>query len=270
LCWAAVLLWALLGEAGGGRWAVLAVATVVAVGGTVVKYLWPGRRLKSTGVPTSSLLAGGVVGLIGFFVVPLVGLVLGFVLGLWLAERARLGPGEAWQSTRQALAAVGLSMLVEFAAALAIAVIWIFGLIAACPARPGRLPGPADQPVRPPDLAGPAQARQAASAPAPAAPFPGLMLVRSARLRAGRGGILCAEAHVLTPDGQDLAGCSGGSAGQQCRATGLSVPASSPTQLHGSRGVREVVFPGIREVGVSHPPRYPNFPVVGSAIPRPP
>ena len=131
LCWAAVLLWALLGDAGGGRWAVLAVATVVAVGGTVVKYLWPGRRLKSTGVPTSSLLAGGVVGVIGFFVVPLVGLVLGFVLGLWLAERARLGPGEAWQSTRQALAAVGLSMLVEFAAALAIAVIWIFGLIAA-------------------------------------------------------------------------------------------------------------------------------------------
>jgi len=77
------------------------------------------------------VLIAGVVGIVGFFVVPVVGLVLGFVLGLWLAERARLGPGEAWQSTRQALAAVGLSMLVEFAAALAIAVIWIFGLIAA-------------------------------------------------------------------------------------------------------------------------------------------
>lgn len=131
LCWLAVLLWAVLGEAGGGRWLVLALATVVAVGGTVVKYLWPGKRLKNTGVPNSSLLIGGVLGVVGFFVVPVVGLVLGFVLGLWLAERQRLGPGQAGPSTRQALAAVGLSLLVEFAAALGIAVLWMFGLLAA-------------------------------------------------------------------------------------------------------------------------------------------
>ena len=131
LCWAGVLLWAVLGDAGGIRWPVLAVATVIAVGGTVVKYLWPGRRLKSTGVPTASLAAGGVLGLVGFFVVPLVGLVLGFVLGVWLAERVRLGDaGQAWPSTRRALGAVGLSLLVEFAAALAIAVVWVFALLA--------------------------------------------------------------------------------------------------------------------------------------------
>src|SRR4051794_6334173 len=100
LCWLGVLLWALLGDAGSARWAVLGFATVIAAAGTVVKYLWPGRQLKSTGVPTSTLLAGGVLGLIGFFVVPVVGLVLGFVLGIWLAERARLGPGRAWPATR--------------------------------------------------------------------------------------------------------------------------------------------------------------------------
>ncbi|MEU4218874.1 DUF456 domain-containing protein [Actinoplanes sp. NPDC026623] len=131
LCWLAVLLWAVLGDGGAGRWVVLALATAVAVGGTVMKYAWPGRRLKSTGVPTSSILAGALLGVVGFFVVPVVGLVLGFILGLWLAERARLGPARAWPSTRQALAAVGLSLLVEFAAALGIAVIWVFGLIAA-------------------------------------------------------------------------------------------------------------------------------------------
>ncbi|MFI5491618.1 DUF456 domain-containing protein [Actinoplanes sp. NPDC051859] len=130
LCWAAVLLWALLGDASGGRWIVLILATVVAIGGTAVKYLWPGKRLKNTGVPNSSLLAGGVLGVVGFFVVPVVGLILGFVLGLFLAERARLGPGQAWPSTRQALGAVGLSMAIELAAALGIAVIWVFGLVA--------------------------------------------------------------------------------------------------------------------------------------------
>jgi uncharacterized protein YqgC (DUF456 family) len=130
LCWLGVLLWALLGDAGAGRWVVLALATVIGISGTVIKYLWPGRRLKSTGVPTSSLVAGGVLGVIGFFVVPVVGLVLGFVLGVWLAERARLGPGRAWPSTKQALAAVGLSMLVEFTAALGVAAVWVIGLAA--------------------------------------------------------------------------------------------------------------------------------------------
>jgi hypothetical protein len=132
LCWVGVLIWAVLGDAGGGRWAVLAIATVIAAVGTVVKYLWPGRRLQRTGVPTMSLVVGGVLGLVGFFVVPVVGLVLGFVLGVWLAERVRLGDaGQAWPSTRQALGAVGLGMLVEFAAALGVAVVWVFGLLLA-------------------------------------------------------------------------------------------------------------------------------------------
>ena len=130
LCWAGVLLWAILGDAGAGGWVVFGIATAVAVTGTVIKYLWPGKRLKTTGVPTSSLLAGGVLGAVGFFLVPVVGLVLGFVLGVWLAERARLGAGRAWPSTKQALAAVGLSMLVEFTAAIGIAVVWLLGLLA--------------------------------------------------------------------------------------------------------------------------------------------
>ena len=129
LCWLGVVFWALLGDAGAGRWAVLGLATVIALAGMVVKYAWPGKRLKDTGVPTSSLAVGGVLGVIGFFAVPVVGLVLGFVLGIWLAERLRLGPGRAWPSTRGALGAVGLSMLVELAAALGIAVVWVFGLL---------------------------------------------------------------------------------------------------------------------------------------------
>lgn len=132
LCWLGVLLWAALGDGPAGvRWLVLGLATVVAVAGTVVKYLWPGKRLKSTGVPTTSLAAAGALGLVGFFVVPVVGLVLGFILGMWLAERTRLGAGRAWPSTRSALGAFGLSMLVEFTAALGVAVIWVFGLLAA-------------------------------------------------------------------------------------------------------------------------------------------
>jgi uncharacterized protein YqgC (DUF456 family) len=130
LSWLGVVLWAFLGEAGGGvKWLVLVVATVVAVLGALVKYLVPGRRLKSVGVPNSALLAGGVLGLVGFFVVPVVGLILGFVLGVYLVERARVGAGQAWSSTKQALAAAGMAMLIEFTTSLGVAVVWVFGLL---------------------------------------------------------------------------------------------------------------------------------------------
>ncbi|MEU5904927.1 DUF456 domain-containing protein [Micromonospora sp. NPDC047467] len=130
LCWGGVLVWAIFGGAGVGGWAVFAAATFVAVSGAVIKYAWPGRNLKRTGVPTSTLLAGSVLGIVGFFVVPIVGLVLGFVGGVWAAERLRLGSHQlAWPSTVQALKAAGLSMLVEFLAGLVIAVLWAAGLL---------------------------------------------------------------------------------------------------------------------------------------------
>jgi uncharacterized protein YqgC (DUF456 family) len=130
LCWLGVVVWAVLGDAGWGRWLVLAVATAVASSATVVKYTWPGRNLRRTGVPNRSLMAGGVLGLIGFFVIPVVGLVIGFVLGVWLAERMRLGDSRlAWPSTRQALKAAGLAMLIELSAALFIGFVWLVGLV---------------------------------------------------------------------------------------------------------------------------------------------
>ena len=131
LSWLGVVLWAFLSDADGAvKWVVLVVATAVAVIGAGVKYLLPGRKMKSAGVPNSALLAGGVLGLIGFFVIPVVGLIIGFVLGVYLVERARLGPGRAWPSTKQAMAAAGMAMLIEFTTALGIAVVWIFGLLA--------------------------------------------------------------------------------------------------------------------------------------------
>jgi uncharacterized protein YqgC (DUF456 family) len=130
LSWAGVLLWAILGEGDSAvRWLVFGVATAVALLGALIKYMVPGRRLKQAGVPNSALLAGGVLGVIGFFVVPVVGLPVGFVLGIYLVERARLGAGRAWPSTKQALTAAGLAMLIEFTSALAVAVIWVFGLL---------------------------------------------------------------------------------------------------------------------------------------------
>ena len=90
LSWAGVLVWAIFADRGWGKWVVFGVATAIAVVGMVIKYAWPGRNLKRNGVPNLSLFVGGVLGIIGFFVVPVIGLLLGFVLGVYLSERIRL------------------------------------------------------------------------------------------------------------------------------------------------------------------------------------
>jgi uncharacterized protein YqgC (DUF456 family) len=125
---AAILVWAWdLGT--GTGWVVFAVATVCIALGSVVKYVVPGRRLKDNGIPGSTLLLGGVLGIVGFFVIPVVGLLVGFVLGVYLAELRRVGADAAWPATLHALKAVGLSILIELVASLGAAVTWAVGVV---------------------------------------------------------------------------------------------------------------------------------------------
>jgi uncharacterized protein len=124
---AAILVWALeIGTSTG--WLVLALCAALLVGGSVVKYLVPGRRLKAAGVPTRTLLFGALLAFVGFFVVPLVGMFVGFVLGVYLAERGRVGAALAWPSTKGALRAVGVSILIELVAVFLAAVTWVVGV----------------------------------------------------------------------------------------------------------------------------------------------
>lgn len=131
LCWTSTIVWAVFGGVdSAARWVVVAVATVVALLGLVAKYAWPGRNLKRSGVPNLTLLAGGALGLVGFFVIPIVGLPIGFILGVYLAEWRRMGDSKlAWPSTKAALGAAGLSMLIELSTALVIAATWVVGLV---------------------------------------------------------------------------------------------------------------------------------------------
>lgn len=124
----AVLVWTVL-EGSGAAWAVFAVAATILVTGAVVKYVVPGRGLRASGVPNRTLVLGGLLGIVGFFVVPVIGLVLGFVLGVYLSETRRVGRHLAWPSTVAAVKAVGLSVLVELVAALLATGVWLAGAL---------------------------------------------------------------------------------------------------------------------------------------------
>lgn len=126
---AGVLVWA-WAEGGTTAWTVFAVSTALVAAGAVVKYVVPGRRLQVAGIPASTQWVGVLIGVVGFFVVPVIGLFLGFVLGVYLAELARVGTREAWPSTVHSLKAVGLSIVIELLAALGATVVWLGGVIA--------------------------------------------------------------------------------------------------------------------------------------------
>jgi uncharacterized protein YqgC (DUF456 family) len=129
LIWLGVGLWS-FERADSTGWVVLAVVSVVLAIGMVVKYALPGRRLREAGVPWITLAIGASLGVVGFFVIPVLGLPIGFVAGIYGAEFARLGSTQAaWPSTRQAVTAVGLSLLIELAFGLFAAAIWLFAVI---------------------------------------------------------------------------------------------------------------------------------------------
>lgn len=125
LIFGAIAVWAVL-TGGTTAWTVFAVATAALVITGVVKYTWPGKRLQQVGVPNRSLVAGGLLGIVGFFVIPVIGLVIGFLLGTYLAEAQRHRTHrDAWTSTVHATKAVGLSILVELLGGLIAAGVWL-------------------------------------------------------------------------------------------------------------------------------------------------
>ncbi|MDN5861298.1 MAG: DUF456 domain-containing protein [Pseudonocardia sp.] len=110
-------------------WTVLGIAAAIVVVGSVIKYLLPGQRLRDAGVPTRTMIVGAVLGIVGFFVVPIAGLFIGFVLGVYLAELSRLGSSAlAWPSTKHALVAVGWSIAIELFTGLLAAGVWVGAL----------------------------------------------------------------------------------------------------------------------------------------------
>jgi uncharacterized protein YqgC (DUF456 family) len=123
-------LWWTLGDGGGAaHWVVFGLITAVLVVGTALKYLVPARTTAAAGTANRSMLFAVGLGVVGFFVIPVVGAPFGFVLGIYLAERQRLrSHAAARASTSAAIRGVALSMLVEFTAGVVMIAIWLVGV----------------------------------------------------------------------------------------------------------------------------------------------
>jgi uncharacterized protein YqgC (DUF456 family) len=131
----AVLAWAVV-TGTVPAWIVAAVCLVLLAGGATLTWYLATHRTRAAGVPRRSLVVAGLAGIVGFFVVPVVGLLLFFPAGLFVAEYVRLRRrgdpepvGRAWASCLVALRATGLGMLGELTLALAASGVWLVAVL---------------------------------------------------------------------------------------------------------------------------------------------
>lgn len=125
----AAALWA-LEVGGGGAWVLVVGMAALIAAGTVFKYQVPGRELAALRVSRVTWAIALVLAVVGFFVVPLVGLVLGFVLGIYLGQRRDLGAHDrAWASTARVLGGIGKGIAIEFGAGFLAVTLWVAAVV---------------------------------------------------------------------------------------------------------------------------------------------
>lgn len=131
LVWGAGVAWAWLDGWGTARVVVAVALTVLLVLGTVAKYVLPARSATDAGAPRRTLVIGAAGAVVGFFVIPVVGVLVGGVGAVYLAEVSRLGRSDlAWRSTRAMLVAVGVGVLVELGTGAVMIALWLAAAVA--------------------------------------------------------------------------------------------------------------------------------------------
>ena len=124
-----LLVWALTVQAVEG-WTVLGIGSTLAIAGMAASAVLTGTRLKRRQIPNRSLLYAAAGAVVGLFVIPVVGIFVGFFVGLLLSETARQRDlRAALDSSWAGLKAAGLGIVVEFACALAASTVFVLGAL---------------------------------------------------------------------------------------------------------------------------------------------
>lgn len=125
------VVWAIAGDAGGTGWLIVAIMAALAVIGTATPYWLTGRRGTDSGLPGWVLLAGAIGIVVGFFVIPIVGALVGGPVGIFVAELARhREPSTAWRSTWGVIKSMGMGVAIQSAIGVGMIGVWVVGVIA--------------------------------------------------------------------------------------------------------------------------------------------
>lgn len=126
IIWGAALLYGFLTDFGGlGVTAMIAI-TVLAGLGIAASFVLPDRAGVASGATRSTRLFAGLLGLVGFFVVPVIGFPLFACAGVLLAQYRETAEWDtAVRSTIAVLKGFGAGLIAELGAGLAIVAVWV-------------------------------------------------------------------------------------------------------------------------------------------------
>ncbi len=89
LIWLAGLVFGVFGGFEAVGWWAMALLTILAIAGTAAAFVVPGRRTSAIGVSWWGQALAAAASAIGFFLVPVVGAALGFILGIVVVSLLR-------------------------------------------------------------------------------------------------------------------------------------------------------------------------------------
>ena len=124
-----LLVWAwVLGST--ASWTAGLIGIALAVVGMSASAILTGRKMRRERIPRGPIIVGIVAGVVGMFIVPVVGLFLGFALGLLIAEVVRRRDlAAASRASLEAMKSMGSGMLLEFACASLAGFAFVVGTI---------------------------------------------------------------------------------------------------------------------------------------------
>ena len=130
LVWVAALLYGLVAGFGSVGALAFAIITALALGGIVIGVLLPQRAAARRGAAPSSMRVGALLAVVGFFVVPVIGVVLGGVVGIFIGEFVRTrDTAAAWHATVAAMKGFGIAAVVQVLVGLAMVAVWVFWVV---------------------------------------------------------------------------------------------------------------------------------------------
>lgn len=125
ILWGAALLYGIVVGFGGLGIAAMVAISVLAVIGIAAGLILPERAGTASGASPGALTFGLILGVFGFFIIPVIGFVVGASVGVLLAQyRDTQNWGRARRSTIAVLKGFGAGLIAELFAGITIVAVW--------------------------------------------------------------------------------------------------------------------------------------------------
>lgn len=126
IVWGAALLYGIMTGFGNVGLAAMVAITLLGLVGLAASIILPERAGAAAGASRSTLLFAGLLGLVGFFVVPVIGFPLGACLGVLLAQYRQTDDWDAAvNSTVAVLKGFGFGLLAELGVGVTMVLVWV-------------------------------------------------------------------------------------------------------------------------------------------------